>query len=246
MPNPDVWRPNTSYSAGAIIRPTTDNGCVYRASTTGLSGSSEPTWPTTQGRSVTDGDVVWICMIERPSYAVLDAALNYIKNNGNLLTVCAANPSGYYQACNPPEWAASRAYQQGSVVRPTVRNGFVYVCTAAGTSGSSEPTWPTTPGGTVSDGTVTWECFANYALCAATLSPANYTIETTDDGGRKISVATLNDILIFRTGTGNFIAICDDTNRELLLVTRPEAPQNCVAGGLARIEGVYYEIELPT
>lgn len=35
-------------------------------------------------------------------------------------------------------------------------SGLQFKCNAAGTSGSSEPTWPTTAGQTVSDGSITW------------------------------------------------------------------------------------------
>jgi len=58
----------------------------------------------------------------------------------------------------PDSWAASTSYSVGDIVIPTTANGFYYECTVAGTSGSSEPTWPTSVGGTVTDGDVTWEC----------------------------------------------------------------------------------------
>ena len=44
----------------------------------------------------------------------------------------------------------------GTVRKPTASNGFIYRCTVAGTTGGVEPTWPTTTGATVVDGTVTW------------------------------------------------------------------------------------------
>lgn len=50
------------------------------------------------------------------------------------------------------EWTASTAYAVGDKVVPTVRNGHVYEVTVAGTSDSSEPTWPTAAVGTVVDG----------------------------------------------------------------------------------------------
>lgn len=53
-------------------------------------------------------------------------------------------------------WAGSTAYSAGDVRIPTTRNGHRYICTVAGASSSTEPTWPTTDDGTVTDGTATW------------------------------------------------------------------------------------------
>jgi len=53
-------------------------------------------------------------------------------------------------------WILSTGYILDDVVVPTVPNGHKYICTTAGTSHTSEPTWPTTPSGTVGDGTVVW------------------------------------------------------------------------------------------
>lgn len=58
----------------------------------------------------------------------------------------------------PPQWQASTAYSLEDKVRPTTDNGYWYECTTAGTSGGTEPTWGTTPGGTTTDNTVTWTC----------------------------------------------------------------------------------------
>ncbi|UKL29996.1 right-handed parallel beta-helix repeat-containing protein [Bacillus phage PK1] len=54
-------------------------------------------------------------------------------------------------------WASNFAYTVGYYIRPSVSNGKIYKCTTAGTSGSTEPIWPTTPGGTVTDGTIVWQ-----------------------------------------------------------------------------------------
>jgi hypothetical protein len=55
-------------------------------------------------------------------------------------------------------WAASTAYVGGKTVRPSTRNGHWYECIIAGTTGASEPIpWPTAPGATVVDGSVTWQ-----------------------------------------------------------------------------------------
>lgn len=54
------------------------------------------------------------------------------------------------------DWVASTAYALGDRVIPAAHNGHAYVCTTAGTSGASAPTWPTTQGATVTDGTAVW------------------------------------------------------------------------------------------
>lgn len=55
------------------------------------------------------------------------------------------------------DWVTATAYSLGDYVEPTTPNGFVYECTTAGTSGGSEPSWPTSGiGTTVADGTAVW------------------------------------------------------------------------------------------
>ncbi len=58
-PNYSAWSGSTSYSEGDIVVPTTRNGRRYRATNAGTSASSEPTWPTVDGETVTDNDIDW-------------------------------------------------------------------------------------------------------------------------------------------------------------------------------------------
>lgn len=54
-------------------------------------------------------------------------------------------------------WQASTPYLLGQTREPSTPNGRVYEVTVAGTSSSTEPTWPTSGiGSTVVDGSVTW------------------------------------------------------------------------------------------
>lgn len=57
-------------------------------------------------------------------------------------------------------WRTATSVAAGVYIRPTTANGKLYECTTAGTTGSTEPTWPTTIGNTVADGTAVWTCRA--------------------------------------------------------------------------------------
>lgn len=63
---------------------------------------------------------------------------------GGILT---ANPIG--------TWLAGHNYAL-STIRVLDTNGNVEVSTGTGTSGGTQPIWPTAPGSTILDGTVTW------------------------------------------------------------------------------------------
>jgi hypothetical protein len=57
---------------------------------------------------------------------------------------------------SPSDWAASTSITLNEFRKPTIANGRRYYASVGGTTGGTEPTWPTTAGGTVVDGTVTW------------------------------------------------------------------------------------------
>ena len=67
-----------------------------------------------------------------------------------------------------PDWEANKAYTtawgvvvpgwRSAVTSAAPANNNWYACTTAGTSGATQPTWPTTVGATVTDGTATWTC----------------------------------------------------------------------------------------
>lgn len=60
---------------------------------------------------------------------------------------------------NPKEasaatWAAGVLYSEGDYVKPISGNDFIYKVTSGGTTGGSEPSWSTTEGSVVTDGSV--------------------------------------------------------------------------------------------
>ncbi|MEO8430695.1 MAG: choice-of-anchor tandem repeat NxxGxxAF-containing protein [Acidobacteriota bacterium] len=60
-------------------------------------------------------------------------------------------------------WTANRTLPVGAVVRPNVSTfGFNFQVTVAGTTGATQPAWPTTIGATVVDNTVTWKAIGYF------------------------------------------------------------------------------------
>lgn len=75
----------------------------------------------------------------------------YSSGTGNLSFASPGNGS--------VAWAALTAKALNAVVKPLAADpppGYRFKVTTAGTTGAAEPTWPTTLGDTVVDGTVTW------------------------------------------------------------------------------------------
>ena len=70
-------------------------------------------------------------------------------------------------------WAASTSFSVGDVRRATTtqNSGLVFQCTTAGTSGSSEPSWPTDIGSTLTDNTVVWTAISSVYADVSALDP---------------------------------------------------------------------------
>ena len=70
-------------------------------------------------------------------------------------------------------WAPSSPYVIGQIVRATTVQefGLVFKCTTAGTSGSSQPAWPTLIGSTTIDGSVTWTAISAVYEDLSVLAP---------------------------------------------------------------------------
>lgn len=59
-----LWQASTAYAVNALARTAAKNGYQYRVQSIiggGLSGASQPAWPTTIGATVTDNQVTWVC-----------------------------------------------------------------------------------------------------------------------------------------------------------------------------------------
>ena len=72
---------STAYAVGAVVRPATGNGFLYRCAVAGTSGGTIPTYVTVPGTTLTDGTVTWTCVghgafsfdISDPTWATFSA-----------------------------------------------------------------------------------------------------------------------------------------------------------------------------
>lgn len=53
------WTLTTAFTFGAVVLPATKNGHRYVCSQGGTTAATEPTWPTRDGATVSDGTVIW-------------------------------------------------------------------------------------------------------------------------------------------------------------------------------------------
>lgn len=89
----------------------------------------------------------------------------------------------------PPLWHFSKVYRNGDIVKPTIDNGYYYICTSNGVSGANEPTWDTeeTIDNTVTFTAVPWDL---WLLPDETISTSSWTV---DDSNISLSQNTHND-----------------------------------------------------
>jgi len=130
--------------------------------TTMTSGSSQPVWPTGTSAIVFDNYVTWQ---EDTTFTAGASAQPTLPFDGSVtwqqISASTLLQSGgsepLWTVDTIPAWQPNTIYTVGTKVQPTVFNNHFYVSTVTGTSGSSEPLWPTIEGATVIDGTVKWQ-----------------------------------------------------------------------------------------
>jgi hypothetical protein len=109
------------------------------------------------------------------------------------------------------QWASTTGYAVGAYAIPSAFGsiggdvGKIFKCTTAGTSGSSEPSWPTSAGGTVVDGTVTWTevsiLFESGSFTGAEISGANYSRASVTASSTNFPAASSAQPAVLENGT---------------------------------------------
>jgi hypothetical protein len=96
-------------------------------------------------------------------------------------TAGEAKPQGFnYTDFLTNRWESGTIYAAGERIRPLTATGFQY-SSSGGQSASEEPSWPTTLGGTVTDGSITWtaQAITNDSL-RATISSSAWAASSSD------------------------------------------------------------------
>ena len=112
--------------------------------------------------------------------------------------------------------------RQEVTITPVTKNGRKYTCTTAGTSGATEPTWLTTVGNTVADGTAIWTCSemsqANILSRLDALDGTNQTI--TYGANRFIGIAPTTLITVSSITTASGVATITANNHGITTGTQ--------------------------
>lgn len=113
-------------------------------------------------------------------------------------------------------WQKSHPYTANTVVMPITNTGHYYTCTAAGTSGTTEPTaWPKATGGTVTDNGVTWtEAGTVLDTAITTDNLKNYLTTNPDRYGTGYTVVTAETKFIQFNGSTEVDAGTSGTSSE--------------------------------
>ena len=77
------WSPRLKVLAGRVVQ-AAGSTRLFISTTSGFTGTSEPSWPTTTSQTVTDGDIVWKCWTENGSGCTSGGNPWTIKNNFEL------------------------------------------------------------------------------------------------------------------------------------------------------------------
>lgn len=122
---------STAVSLNDTILPATPNGRIYRCTTAGTTGASEPTWPTTNGGTVSDGSAVWTEQTDQLDAGVFTEAANagnYSRPTLNPSTTGWAATNGAGTTTNPSSGTGGASSNNSAITygAPSANWGVVF------------------------------------------------------------------------------------------------------------------------
>ena len=217
-----LWPPDTMVFAGQLILDV--NGNIQIVQTAGITDDSAPAWNPNAGQNTQDGGATWQNLghaFWQPNsrYSAGQAILD---SSGRIQLATVGGTSGV----NQPPWTEQRGstltdasiswknngtlnWQPGMgfwpgqiIIDP---NGNLQLPTATSADGSSAsvvqsgttpPNWSTTPGGTTTDGNITWVLLSLYSTdlqqIKGVAAQAPYTTSFTDSAGTSHAISLLS------------------------------------------------------
>jgi hypothetical protein len=114
---------------------------------------------------------------------------------------------GFLSAADIPAWAPSKSYATIGL-RTVDSNGNFEVVTVAGTTGTTQPVWPTTIGATIGDGTITWinagrDLRGGIQIPGGTTGVVIDNAVTTESGASQVYFGTLTNQTVCTTSGGS-------------------------------------------
>lgn len=156
---------------GAILGTTSSYGrasdtgtATFPSDTMGMTGTTEPVWPTVFGDTVLDGGITWVC--KGPSVQIWGLA-----GPTNPPTVLASKLPTTYSS-----WTALTFYNPTLVI---FDGANLQKLITAGITGSSVPSWSPTLGATTTDGTAVWQNIGPGVWAPSTPYAVNDTVVVT-------------------------------------------------------------------
>lgn len=102
-----------------------------------------------------------------PTLTTNEYLLDLIERASRIFDLTVGVAPGYFESAYYPVWKSGHVYVVGEIVTPTTRNLHRYRVTTAGTSGTSEPTFPTGSGATVTSGNVVFTEYGEDVVASA-------------------------------------------------------------------------------
>lgn len=149
--NVSKWKASTAYAAGAnilepyVLPPPANQTVFIQHASGGTSGASgtAPSFATTAGQPITDGDLVWLCLgsatwaatTSYTQWTGTNPVFGTIKDtNGNMQVCTVSGKSGSTQPFQA--WQANHAYSNTNIIVDS--NGNKQTVTSPGTSGAAK------------------------------------------------------------------------------------------------------------
>jgi hypothetical protein len=218
-----LWQPDTMVFAGQLILDV--NGNIQIVQTGGITSDSVPAWNPNSGQNTQDSGVTWQNLGHSAwqQETLFSAGQAILDPNGRIQLATVGGTSGVSQPawteqqgstiidasiswrCNKGSlnWQPGSQYFSGQVIIDP--NGNLQLATNItfngnavniGTSGATAPIWTTTPGGTTTDGNITWVLLSLYSTdlqqIKAVAAQAPYTTSFTDSAGTSHTISLLS------------------------------------------------------